>query len=118
MSNTYLVAITRWFSCPTPEAFDAWAEQLSEAWISHSGLNPLIGEYRSDNSYTFRKAIEAGSPLEAIQVVYEGVHRSLSHLGPHDVVRMTTAIRVEVDIEADASPDFPTSDSEQDGAGE
>lgn len=119
MTNSYLVAITRWFPCPTEDAFDAWAEELSGAWIKHSGLSPLIGEFRSDDhSYTFRKAVEADSPLEAIRVVYEGVRRALAHLGPREGVQVTTAVRVEVDIEDNAIEDLPVSDGERVGAGE
>lgn len=118
MTNTYTVAITRWFACPTPEAFNAWAEELSGAWISHSGLNPLLGEYHSDHSYTFHKAVEADTPLEAIRMVYEGVHRALARLGPREDAQVTKAIRVEVDIEDNAIEDLPVSDGERVGAGE
>lgn len=118
MTNTYLVAITRWFPCPTEEAFDAWAEDLSGAWIQRSGLSPLIGEFRSDDrSYTFRKAVDAGSPWEAIQVVGVGVHRALAHLGLRGGVRVSPAIRVEVDID-DAIEDLPVGAVNRTGVGE
>lgn len=115
MINTYFVEITRWFPCPTEEAFDAWAEELSGAWISHSALNPLIGEFRSDDhSYTFRKAVDADSPLDAIHIVYEGVHRALDHLEPREDVRTSPAIRIEVNIEENPIDNIPTSDDQQD----
>lgn len=117
MTHTHTVAITRWFSCSTKEVFDAWAEELSGAWIQHSGLHPLIGEFHGgEHSYTFRKTLKASSAMAAIQLVDEGVHRALAHLGPRDGVRMSPAMRIEVDIEDHATGHVPA--GEQDGVGE
>lgn len=120
MTDTYIVTITRWFSCSSPDVFDAWAEELSDAWIEHSGLNPLIGEFHSvDHSYTFRKTVEdVASPLAAIRVVYEGVERAIAHLGPREDLRMSTALRVEIAGEDAMTEDSPANDDDQDKVGE